>query len=114
MVVGYKLSKGYDLINRDIDLGIKYFESARAYSGSDSYYGLAHRERRDDIYLKSKSHSRDRAGASAHLTETLVNMFTDHLDLWQVHDVRAEEDMDQIFGSGGAIAFLFNTCVIQL
>jgi len=31
----------YQLINRAIDLGINYFESARAYSGSESYYGLA-------------------------------------------------------------------------
>ena len=29
------------LINRAIDLGITYFESARAYSGSESYYGMA-------------------------------------------------------------------------
>lgn len=33
--------EAYDLINRAIDLGIGYFESARAYSGSESYYSLA-------------------------------------------------------------------------
>jgi len=95
--------EAYDLINRAIDLGIGYFESARAYSGSESYYGLALKERRDDIFLTSKSHARDKAGASAHLNETLANMLTDHLDLWQVHDVRTEEDVDKIFGPGGAI-----------
>lgn len=95
--------EAYDLINRAIDLGIGYFESARAYSGSESYYGLALKERRDDIFLTSKSHARDKAGASAQLNETLGNMFTDHLDLWQVHDVRTQEDMNEIFGPGGAI-----------
>lgn len=38
----------YILINRAIDLGINYFESARAYSGSESYYGQALRERRKE------------------------------------------------------------------
>lgn len=95
--------EAYGLINRAIDLGINYFESARAYSGSESYYGLALRERRNEIFLTSKSHARDRDGALGHLQETLRNMGTDHLDLWQVHDVRTESDMDRIFGPGGAI-----------
>jgi aryl-alcohol dehydrogenase-like predicted oxidoreductase len=90
------------LINRAIDLGITYFESARAYSGSETYYGMALKGRRKDIFLSSKSHARDKKGALEHLHETLRNMKTDHLDLWQVHDVRTEEDMDEIFGAGGA------------
>jgi aryl-alcohol dehydrogenase-like predicted oxidoreductase len=93
----------YAVINRAIDLGVNYFESARAYSGSESYYGLALKERRKEIFLTSKSHARDRNGASAHLQRTLKNMKTDHLDLWQVHDVRTDEDVDEIFGPGGAI-----------
>jgi aryl-alcohol dehydrogenase-like predicted oxidoreductase len=91
------------LINRAIDLGIRYFESARAYSGSESYYGGALSDRRKDIFLTSKSHARDKAGALNHLRETLKNMKTDHLDLWQVHDVRTEGDIREIFGPGGAI-----------
>jgi aryl-alcohol dehydrogenase-like predicted oxidoreductase len=99
---GYE-EQAYQLINRAIDLGINYFESARAYSGSESYYGLALKERRKEIFLTSKSHARDRNGAWAHLQETLANMKTDHLDLWQVHDVRTQEDVGQIFGPQGAI-----------
>jgi len=72
--------EAYRLINRAIDLGLNYFESARAYSGSESYYGLALKE-----------------------SETLRNMGTDHLDLWQVHDVRTEADIAEIFGPNGAI-----------
>ena len=93
----------YRLINRALDLGVNYCESARAYSGSESYYGNALKERRKDIFLTSKSHARTRKGALAHLRETLDAMKTDHLDLWQVHDVRTEEDIDAIFGTGGAI-----------
>jgi predicted aldo/keto reductase-like oxidoreductase len=91
------------LINRALDLGITYCESARAYSGSEAYYGKALGERRKEIFLTSKSHNRDKTGALSHLHETLTNMKTDHLDLWQVHDVREEEDIAEIFGPGGAI-----------
>jgi aryl-alcohol dehydrogenase-like predicted oxidoreductase len=95
--------EAYTLINRALDLGVAYCESARAYSGSESYYGKALKERRGDIFLASKSHARDKRGARAHLEETLRNMKTDHLDLWQVHDVRTDEDIDEIFSSHGAI-----------
>jgi aryl-alcohol dehydrogenase-like predicted oxidoreductase len=99
---GYE-REAYDLINRALDLGITYCESARAYDGSEGYYGKALRERRSEVFLTSKSHARDKAGALAHLHETLRSMKTDHLDLWQVHDVRTGEEIEEIFGPGGAI-----------
>ncbi|MBZ0156905.1 MAG: aldo/keto reductase [Alphaproteobacteria bacterium] len=95
--------EAYSLINRALDLGITYCESARAYSGSESYYGKALKERRREVFLASKSHARDRKGALLHLQATLRNMNTDHLDLWQVHDVRTDEEIGEIFGPGGAI-----------
>lgn len=95
--------EAYDLINRALDLGITYCESARAYDGSESYYGKALKERRGSIFLTSKSHARDKSGALAHLQQTLTNMKTDHLDLWQVHDVRSSADVERIFAAGGAI-----------
>jgi aryl-alcohol dehydrogenase-like predicted oxidoreductase len=92
-----------DLIARALELGINYFESARAYSGSEEYYGLALGARRREIFLASKSHDRTAAGARRHLETTLANMRTDWLDLWQVHDLRSAEDLADIFGPGGAI-----------
>jgi predicted aldo/keto reductase-like oxidoreductase len=91
------------LIHQAIDLGITYFETARAYSGSESYYGIALGERRKDIFLASKSHERTSEGALKQLETTLKNTRTHHLDLWMVHDVRTPRDLDQIFGPTGAI-----------
>jgi len=91
------------LIQRAIDLGITYFETARAYSGSESYYGMALKERRRDIFLASKSHERTVEGALKHLETTLRTMKTDYLDLWMVHDVRTTKDLDLIFGPKGAM-----------
>ena len=62
--------EAYQLINRAIDIGLTYFESARAYSGSESYYGRALGERSKRIFRTSMSHARDKAGALLHLRET--------------------------------------------
>jgi predicted aldo/keto reductase-like oxidoreductase len=91
------------LINRAIDLGMTYFESARAYAGSESYYGMALKERRRDIFLASKSHERTADGALKHLETTLATMKISYLDLWMIHDVRTPKDLDLIFGPKGAI-----------
>ncbi len=91
------------VIDQALELGINYLESARAYSGSETYYGLTLGTRRDSIFLASKAHDRSAAGAREQLHETLRNLQTDRLDLWQVHDVRTQEDLRLIFGPGGAI-----------
>jgi aryl-alcohol dehydrogenase-like predicted oxidoreductase len=93
----------YDLINRAIDLGINYFDSAKAYAGCESYHGTALGERRKEIFLAGKSHARDRKGALAHLLDTLKTIKTDHLDLWQMHDMRTEEDIGEVTAPSGAL-----------
>ena len=94
--------EAYELINRAIDLGINYFDSAKAYAGCESYHGRALGERRKDIFLAGKSHARSKKGALDHLRDTLKTMRTDHLDLWQMHDMRSEEDIEQVSARGGA------------
>jgi predicted aldo/keto reductase-like oxidoreductase len=61
------------------------------------------RERRKDIFLAGKSHARDKKGALEHLRDTLKTIKTDHLDLWQMHDMRTEEDIEEISAPGGAL-----------
>jgi predicted aldo/keto reductase-like oxidoreductase len=97
-----KEKEAVPLIQRAIDLGITYFESARAYAGSESYYGMALQERRKEIFLASKTHERTGDGAMKHLETTLQKMKTNYLDLWMIHDVRAPKDLDVIFGPEGA------------
>ena len=95
--------EAYALINRAIDLGINYFDSAKAYAGCESYHGKALGERRNDIFLAGKSHARDKKGALAHLSDTLKTIKTDHLDLWQMHDMRTAADIDEVAARGGAL-----------
>jgi aryl-alcohol dehydrogenase-like predicted oxidoreductase len=91
------------VIDAALAAGIRYFESARAYSGSEAYLGQGLKGHREQIFLTSKSHGRTYKEAMAHLSITLKNLDTDHLDLWQVHDVRTEEDLEAIAAPGGAL-----------
>ncbi|MEW6660013.1 MAG: aldo/keto reductase [Thermodesulfobacteriota bacterium] len=95
--------KAQAVIEAALAAGIRYFESARAYSGSEAYLGQGLKGRRDEIFLTSKSHGRTYKEAMAHLSITLKNLDTGHLDLWQVHDVRTEEDLEAITAPGGAL-----------
>ena len=59
------------------------------------------------MFQTSKSASRDKAGALADLEQSLQRLHTHYLDLWQIHDVRTEDELQQIAGPGGALeAFL--------
>jgi len=90
------------VINAALEAGIEYFESARAYSGSEAYLGRGLKGHRDQIFLTSKSHGRTAKEALAHLSVTLKNLDTDHLDLWQVHDVRSLAEVEALGAPGGA------------
>ncbi len=86
--------------------GITYFDSARAYSGSEGYYGefwSEHSDLRPRVFQTSKSAARDKDGANGDLVQTLTIMGIDHLDLWQMHDIRTAEDIEMIESPGGAL-----------
>lgn len=91
------------VIEAALAAGITYFESARAYSGSEAYLGQGLKGHREGIFLTSKSHGRTRQEAEDHLAVTLRNLQTDHLDLWQVHDVRTMADLEVLAAPGGAL-----------
>jgi predicted aldo/keto reductase-like oxidoreductase len=94
------------VIETALEEGIGYFDSARAYAGSESYYGSVWTRRPRDrarIFQTSKSGLRTKKEALRELDQTLLNLGTDYLDLWQIHDVRTEEDFQTIAGPGGAL-----------
>ncbi len=88
-------------------LGVSYCDTAPAYQQSQDYYGAAFRqagqEARRRIFLASKTHHRTRQGSLRLLEDSLRRIGTDYLDLWQLHDLREQEDLDAIFGKGGAL-----------
>lgn len=94
------------IIHRALDLGVNFFDSARRYhkGESDATYGKAiGPDRRKKIFLMSKAEKRDAKSAMQQLEDTLRDMKTDYLDLWQCHMVVSQDEVDQILAPGGAL-----------
>jgi aryl-alcohol dehydrogenase-like predicted oxidoreductase len=98
------------IINEAIDAGVNFLDNAWEYhSGrSEEWMGAGIKGRRDTIFLMTKvcTHGRDKAVALKQLDESLKRLGTDHLDLWQVHEVIYENDPDLHFAKGGVIEAL--------
>lgn len=107
-----------EIVNKAIDLGINYIDTAAAYGRStdtvprDQARGTSERNvgqvmktRRNEVFLASKTHDRTYDGSMRLLESTLKNLQTDHIDLWQVHNLRAREKdiVDTYFEEGGVI-----------
>lgn len=87
------------------DLGLNYFDCARSYwnGHSEEVYGDVLPEFRKEIFLTTKSTQRTRKGAEDDLALSLKSMKTDYVDLWQIHAVQDQADVDKIFAPGGAL-----------
>jgi aryl-alcohol dehydrogenase-like predicted oxidoreductase len=94
------------VIQRALDLGVNYFDTAPAYESSLDYYGAALGERRNQIFLASKTQERGRDASLRLLDDSLRRLRTDRLDLWQLHDLRTVAEVNRIFAKGGAMEAL--------
>lgn len=93
-------------IQQALELGIRYFDTAASYGSSESFLGKVLPPYRDEIFLASKTAARDRDGAWRELERSLQRLNTDRLDLWQLHHVSYEAELEKLFGPAGAIQAL--------
>lgn len=91
------------IIQRSLELGVRYFDTAPSYGPSEDYLGKVLPSYRSQIFLASKSAARDRDGAWRELERSLQRLNTDYLDLWQLHHVSFDSELDTIFSNAGAI-----------
>lgn len=98
------------IVHEAIDNGITFMDNAWDYNEgrSEKLMGEALKGRRDQVFLMTKvcSHGRDKKVALKQLEESLRRLKTDHLDLWQIHEVVYENDPDLHFAPGGAVEAL--------
>lgn len=93
------------LLNRALDLGVNYWDTARVYGDSEELIGPVVEKRRKDIYLVSKSRDRSYDGFMRDLEKGLKLLKTDYLDIYHLHwlNPAVDTDMDAI-GKGAARA----------
>lgn len=99
-------SQAIAVIEKALQLGIRYFDTAASYGPSEDYLGKVLPQFRDSIFLASKTAARDRDGAWRELENSLGRLNSDYLDLWQLHHVSLTEELDQITSKNGAIQAL--------
>jgi uncharacterized protein len=111
-VGGYHLGSAKDqqeaneIVARALDAGITFFDNAWEYhnGASEERLGVALRGKRDRAFVMTKvcTHGRDKDVAMQMLGQSLRRLQTDHLDLWQIHEVVYFNDPDLIFRPNGA------------
>jgi predicted aldo/keto reductase-like oxidoreductase len=87
-----------------IDEGLTFFDNAWDYhdGGSETLMGraLAQSGKRRRVFLMTKNCARDARGTRQHLEDSLRRLQTDHLDLWQFHEINYDNDPDWIVERG--------------
>ena len=98
------------IIEKALDLGVNYIDTSSIYGGpqrwSERYVGQVMKKRRSEAFLASKTRERTKAASLNMLEQSLKLLNTDHLDLWQLHDIGSNNEIEQIFAKGGAMEAL--------
>jgi aryl-alcohol dehydrogenase-like predicted oxidoreductase len=99
-------AEAIQIVNEALDAGVNFFDNAWEYHQglSEERLGRALRGKRDRAIVMTKvcTHGRDKNVAMRQLEESLTRLQTDHLDVWQIHEVIYENDPDLIFAPNGA------------
>jgi len=94
-IVQYALSKG-----------INFFDTARGYTDSEAKFGEALKSRRSEVIIATKSMARTKADMAVDINKSLASLGTDYIDLYQLHNVKSQDDLEQVFRPEGALAAL--------
>ena len=93
------------LIHKLPEYGVNYIDTARGYTVSEEYLGIAMEGIRDKFVLATKSMARTREAMEKDIETSLKNLRTDHIDLYQVHNAPPAQ-MKIVTGEGGAMEAL--------
>jgi len=93
------------LLNRYLDAGGNYVETAAAYGRGESErkVGKVMRARRQECFLATKVMDRDAATATKTFEQSLRNLQTDYVDLLFIHRIEVEDDVKKVLAPGGVL-----------
>jgi predicted aldo/keto reductase-like oxidoreductase len=84
---GCMITSDPSVVQRAVDLGITYFDTARGYQrgNNERMVGAALGAKRKQVVLSTKTEARDKAGQLAELDTSLSELKTDYVDIWYLH-----------------------------
>ena len=86
-----RLDAGHALLGSALAKGINYWDTGRSYGPSESMIAPVLAGNRSRVFLASKSDARDYDGFKRDLDRSLQVLRTDHIDLYQLHDLGPQE-----------------------
>ena len=95
------------LVHEAVDAGVTFYDNAWEYwnGRAEDWLGRGLKGRRDKVVLMTKvcTHSRGADLAMKMLEESLRRLQTDHLDVWQIHDISYDSDPELAYAKGGVL-----------
>ena len=89
-----------------IERGVNYFDAAPSYGDTELQLGNSLRPYRDKVYLSCKTLERDRKGAEKELRQSLKLLHTDYFDVYQLHCISSQYDVEAAFAPGGVMELM--------
>jgi len=91
----------HETLNRALDLGINFFDTASSYGDSEEKIGWAIGEQRDEFYISTKSAALTVKDMEMDIQRSLKNLQTDYIDVYMCHNLRYPNEYDKVMGPGG-------------
>jgi hypothetical protein len=93
------------VIHSALDYGINFIDTSRVYMDSETLIGEVMKTRRSECILASKSFSRKQDEAMADIEESLKQLQTDKIEIYQIHALKPHE-VSTVMGKDGSLAAL--------
>jgi len=103
-IMRLSMDEGVKVVRDVIEMGVNFIDTAYVYGDSEEKIGRAIREYpREKLVIASKSMARDKETFLQHLETGLKRLGTDYLDIYHMHALNSDEDLDKVLGPGGAM-----------
>lgn len=94
------------MVREAYEQGINYFDVAPRYGNAEELMGPPLEDFRREIFLSCKTDQRLAEGSQMELERSLKRLRTDYFDLYQLHYITSRDQVEKIFGPGGAMETL--------
>ena len=101
-IIPLTLDEGAAVVRHGYELGITFFDTANVYGDSEKKVGKALCDVRDKVVIATKTLRRDAETAEKHIRQSLVNLKTDRIDIYQLHNVSNDATLAQVLAPDGA------------
>ncbi|MBC8016022.1 MAG: aldo/keto reductase [Sporomusaceae bacterium] len=102
-IIRLQTDEAIHVVKYAFEKGITFYDTANAYKDSEYKMGKAFHGIRDKVVIATKTQRRDATGFVEHLENSLRNLQTDYIDLFQLHQVAQEKDWDLLQSPDGAL-----------